>query len=70
MKAIALNAFVHNDRNNSEMRKLSSIKDFLDLEVLKKTGHGTAKIISIYGNDVFDIYDGFVEVIIHLTCGF
>jgi len=33
---------------------------FQDLEITEKTGHGTLKIISEYGEDVFDIKDNFI----------
>ena len=45
-------------------RNLSLMRVFQDLEITEKTGHGTVKIISAYGKEVFDIQDGFIQVTI------
>lgn len=45
-------------------RNMSLMRVFQDLEITEKTGHGTVKIISAYGKEVFDIQDGFVQVTI------
>ena len=45
-------------------RNLSLMRVFQDLEITEKTGHGTLKIISAYGQEAFDIQDGFVQVTI------
>lgn len=45
-------------------RNLSLMRVFQDLEITEKTGHGTVKIISAYGKEVFDIKDGFIQATI------
>lgn len=45
-------------------RNLSLMRVFQDLEITEKTGHGTVKIISAYGKEVFDIQDGLIQVTI------
>lgn len=45
-------------------RNLSLMRVFQGLEITEKTGHGTVKIISAYGKEVFDIQDGFIQVTI------
>lgn len=45
-------------------RDPSLMRVFQDLEITEKTGHGTVKIISAYGNEAFDIQDGFIQVTI------
>ena len=45
-------------------RNLALMRVFQDLEIMEKTGHGTVKIISAYGKEVFDIQDGLIQVTI------
>ncbi len=45
-------------------RNLALMRVFQDLEITEKTGHGTVKIISAYGKEVFDIQDGLIQVTI------
>lgn len=45
-------------------KNLFLMRVFQNLEITDKTGHGTVKIISAYGKEVFDIQDGLIQVTI------
>lgn len=45
-------------------KNLFLMRVFQNLEITDKNGHGTVKIISAYGKEVFDIQDGLIQVTI------
>lgn len=51
-------------RGISVPRNRGLMRIFQDLEITESTGHGILKIIDVYGEDVFEITDSYINVVI------